>query len=78
MEKTLPGKSANDIKDHYNILVEDINAIESGNIPLPNYPEMQNQNSKAYVEWQEGASWTVQEHMSVSSTTLEDDINKMN
>ncbi|KAH0712299.1 hypothetical protein KY285_007863 [Solanum tuberosum] len=51
MKKALPGKSADDIKDHYNILIEVINAIESGYIPLPNYPEMQKQNSKAHVEW---------------------------
>ncbi|KAH0712301.1 hypothetical protein KY289_008260 [Solanum tuberosum] len=42
MAKELLKKSANDIKDHYNILIEDINAIESGYVPLPNYPEMQN------------------------------------
>ncbi|KAK6775572.1 hypothetical protein RDI58_026573 [Solanum bulbocastanum] len=47
MAKTLPGKSTDDIKDHY-------------------------------VEWRKGASWTEQEHRSVSSTVLEDDINNLN
>uniref|UniRef100_M1AJ62 Uncharacterized protein n=1 Tax=Solanum tuberosum TaxID=4113 RepID=M1AJ62_SOLTU len=51
MAKALLGKLTDDIKDHYNILIEDTNAIESGYVPLPNYSEMQNQNSKAYVEW---------------------------
>ncbi|WMV54754.1 hypothetical protein MTR67_048139 [Solanum verrucosum] len=51
MTKALPRKLVDDIKDHYNILIEDINAIESGYVSLPNYPKMQNQNSKAYVEW---------------------------
>ncbi|KAH0776051.1 hypothetical protein KY290_007462 [Solanum tuberosum] len=44
MAKALPGKSTNDIKDHYNVLIEDINIIESGYVTLSNYPEMQNQN----------------------------------
>ncbi|KAG5576618.1 hypothetical protein H5410_056752 [Solanum commersonii] len=56
MKKALPGKSADDSKDHYNILIEVINTIESSYIPLPNYPKMQKQNSKAHVEWREGAS----------------------
>ncbi|KAG5575348.1 hypothetical protein H5410_055482 [Solanum commersonii] len=42
MAKALLGKLMDDIKDHYNILIEDTNAIESGYVPLPNYPEMQN------------------------------------
>ncbi|WMV54747.1 hypothetical protein MTR67_048132 [Solanum verrucosum] len=54
MTKAIPRKSDDDIKDHYNILIEDINAIESGYVPLPNYPEIQNQNSKVHVEWREG------------------------
>ncbi|CAA2994389.1 RADIALIS-like 3 [Olea europaea subsp. europaea] len=31
------GKTAEDVKLHYEKLVEDINHIESGQIPLPNY-----------------------------------------
>ncbi|KAG5576577.1 hypothetical protein H5410_056711 [Solanum commersonii] len=50
MTNALPWKSADDIKDHYNILIEDINVIESGYLPLTNYPKMQSQNSKAYVD----------------------------
>ncbi|KAG5576575.1 hypothetical protein H5410_056709 [Solanum commersonii] len=78
MAKALFEKLADDINDHYNILIEDINAIKYGYVLLLNYPEMQNKNSKAHVEWREGASLTEQEHMSVSGTVLEDDINNLN
>ncbi|WMV44757.1 hypothetical protein MTR67_038142 [Solanum verrucosum] len=67
MEEALPQKSLQDIKDHYNILLEDINDIDSGCVPLHNYPEMQsnaNQNSKADVERRRGTTWTEQEHRS--------------
>lgn len=39
------------------------------------YSEMQNHDSKADVEWRKKASWTEQEHRSVSSTVLEDNMN---
>ncbi|CAA3015685.1 RADIALIS-like 3 [Olea europaea subsp. europaea] len=32
------GKTAEEVKRHYEKLVEDVNHIESGQIPLPNYP----------------------------------------
>ncbi|CAK9143445.1 unnamed protein product [Ilex paraguariensis] len=31
------GKTREEIKDHYELLVEDVNAIESGCVPLPSY-----------------------------------------
>ncbi|KAM3217500.1 hypothetical protein P3L10_026943 [Capsicum annuum] len=52
MEKTLPGKSRDDMINHYNILIEDVEPIDSGRVPLPNYPEVQsysNQNSRGRV-----------------------------
>ncbi|KAH0638252.1 hypothetical protein KY289_038167 [Solanum tuberosum] len=67
MEEALPGKSVDQIKDHYNILLEDIDAIDSGRAPLPNYPELQsnaNQNKKADVKWRRGTPWTEEEHRS--------------
>ncbi|KAG5584385.1 hypothetical protein H5410_044819 [Solanum commersonii] len=67
MEESLPGKTVDEIKDHYNILLEDINAIDSGGTPLPNYPEMQsnaNQNTKADIDWRRGTPWTEEEHRS--------------
>ncbi|PHU06586.1 Transcription factor MYB1R1 [Capsicum chinense] len=67
MEEELPGKSGDDIINYYNILLEDVEAIDSGRVPIPNYPELQsisNQNSEADVERQRGASWTELEHRS--------------
>ncbi|XP_049406341.1 transcription factor SRM1-like [Solanum stenotomum] len=67
MEEALPGKSVDQIKDHYSILLEDIDAIDSGRAPLPNYPELQsnaNQNTKADVKWRRGTPWTEEEHRS--------------
>ncbi|WOK97800.1 protein RADIALIS-like 3 [Canna indica] len=31
------GKTADDVKKHYQLLVEDIKLIESGQVPCPNY-----------------------------------------
>ncbi|XP_039134644.1 transcription factor SRM1 [Dioscorea cayenensis subsp. rotundata] len=33
----VPGKSIEEIKCHYDLLVEDINGIESGRVPVPSY-----------------------------------------
>ncbi|CAL0314886.1 unnamed protein product [Lupinus luteus] len=33
----VPGKTVEEIKQHYEVLVEDINQIESGCVPLPSY-----------------------------------------
>ncbi|XP_050237031.1 transcription factor MYBS1 [Mercurialis annua] len=33
----VPSKSIEELKLHYELLVEDVNAIEAGNVPLPNY-----------------------------------------
>ncbi|XP_027153845.1 transcription factor SRM1 [Coffea eugenioides] len=33
----VPGKSSEEIKHHYEILVDDVNRIESGCVPLPSY-----------------------------------------
>ncbi|XP_022876262.1 transcription factor RADIALIS-like isoform X1 [Olea europaea var. sylvestris] len=35
--KAIGGKTAEEVKRHYEILVEDIKCIESGHIPFPNY-----------------------------------------
>ncbi|CAA2937913.1 transcription factor RADIALIS-like [Olea europaea var. sylvestris] len=35
--RAVDGKSAEEVKRHYEILVEDLKHIESGNIPFPNY-----------------------------------------
>lgn len=33
----VPSKSLEELKQHYQLLVEDVSAIEAGNVPLPNY-----------------------------------------
>ncbi|KAI4381717.1 hypothetical protein MLD38_007766 [Melastoma candidum] len=35
--KAVGGKSAEEVKRHYDVLVEDLNHIESGKVPLPDY-----------------------------------------
>ncbi|MCE0480737.1 hypothetical protein HAX54_037839 [Datura stramonium] len=71
MAEALPGKSHDDIIYHYYILLEDLNSIESGHVPLPNYLEMQRDSnqkskiSKADVEWRRGIPWTEEEHRSL-------------
>lgn len=35
--KAVGGKSAEQVKKHYEILVEDLKHIESGHVPIPNY-----------------------------------------
>ncbi|KAK6916584.1 SANT/Myb domain [Dillenia turbinata] len=35
--KAVGGKSAEEVKIHYDILIEDLRQIESGHVPLPNY-----------------------------------------
>lgn len=37
--KAVDGKSEEEVKTHYAILLEDINNIECGHIPIPNYDE---------------------------------------
>ncbi|XP_010263639.1 PREDICTED: protein RADIALIS-like 3 [Nelumbo nucifera] len=35
--KAVGGKSAEEVKRHYEILIEDLKHIESGKVPFPNY-----------------------------------------
>ncbi|KAL5713431.1 Protein RADIALIS-like 6 [Ranunculus cassubicifolius] len=35
--KAVGGKSADEVKKHYEILIEDLKHIESGHVPFPNY-----------------------------------------
>lgn len=39
----VPWKSNEDIRNHYHALVEDINMIESGNFPIPDYSSFEKQ-----------------------------------
>ncbi|KAK4724353.1 hypothetical protein R3W88_027132 [Solanum pinnatisectum] len=54
-------------EDHYNILLEDIDVIDSGGAPLPNYLETQsnaNKNMKVDVGWRRGTPLIEEEHRS--------------
>ncbi|XP_055800774.1 transcription factor SRM1-like [Solanum dulcamara] len=66
MAEILSGKSRDDIMDRYNILIEDLPSIESGLVPLPNYPKMQSnsnqKSSKVYIQWRTGTPWTKEEY----------------
>ncbi|XP_021731579.1 protein RADIALIS-like 4 [Chenopodium quinoa] len=35
--RLVEGKSAEEVKRHYEILLEDLNRIEAGRVPIPNY-----------------------------------------
>ncbi|KAF8022822.1 hypothetical protein BT93_F0364 [Corymbia citriodora subsp. variegata] len=39
-------KSVEDVKRHYEMLVDDVNQIEAGQIPLPNYRKLAGPSSK--------------------------------
>ncbi|XP_060170037.1 transcription factor MYBS1-like [Lycium barbarum] len=64
----VPQKSLQEITQHYNDLVEDVNDIESGKVPLPQYGKMQSSSSRrsrssgAVVERRKGIPWTAEEH----------------
>ena len=47
LARAVGGKTVEEVKKHYAILVEDINLIESGIVPLPNYGSGGN-SSKGY------------------------------
>ncbi|BBG94913.1 RAD-like 6 [Prunus dulcis] len=37
LARAVGGKSVEEVKRHYEMLVEDVNKIEAGEVPLPNY-----------------------------------------
>ncbi|CBI15416.3 unnamed protein product, partial [Vitis vinifera] len=55
----VPGKSVDELKQHYQFLVEDVNAIEAGHIPLPNYAA---DEASSEQERRKGIPWTEEEH----------------
>lgn len=42
--KAVGGKSAEEVKRHYEILIKDVREIESGRVPIPNYRTSGNSN----------------------------------
>ncbi|GMN35528.1 hypothetical protein TIFTF001_005350 [Ficus carica] len=47
LARAVGGKTVEEVKRHYEMLVEDVNKIESGEVPLPNYRKI-GANNKAY------------------------------
>lgn len=43
------GKSAAEVRRHYEVLVKDIMQIENGQVPLPNYKVAAESNSRGYA-----------------------------
>ncbi|XP_074566538.1 transcription factor SRM1-like [Curcuma longa] len=64
----LPGKSVEEVKEHYELLVEDVDGIEAGRVPLPRYPSSSDPGhhggraSPAERERRKGIAWTEDEH----------------
>lgn len=67
----IPGKTIEQIKEHYKALVEDVDMIKSGHVPLPNYIDIDNNKPKS--AWRRGGKsaqkqktrsirWTKEEH----------------
>ncbi|KAJ6687243.1 MYB FAMILY TRANSCRIPTION FACTOR-RELATED [Salix purpurea] len=44
----LLGKTVEEVKVHYQMLVEDVQQIEAGEIPLPNYTRRAGASNKSY------------------------------
>ncbi|XP_021901516.1 protein RADIALIS-like 3 [Carica papaya] len=40
LARAVGGKTVDEVKKHYELLVEDVKQIESGQVPLPNYKKM--------------------------------------
>ncbi|XP_010254825.1 PREDICTED: protein RADIALIS-like 3 isoform X2 [Nelumbo nucifera] len=45
--KAVGGKTVEEVKRHYEILIEDLNHIESGKVPFPNYKMTGGNNNKS-------------------------------
>ncbi|CAJ2643699.1 unnamed protein product [Trifolium pratense] len=61
------GKSLEEVKRHYVDLIDDVNHIESGYVPLPNYNEIRavkkrTKTSRTVQERRKGIPWTEAEH----------------
>ncbi|GAB2215342.1 hypothetical protein Drorol1_Dr00019725 [Drosera rotundifolia] len=59
------GKTVEEVKRHYELLVEDLESIESGCVPIPSYAEGcggAGKGSKSEQERRKGIAWTEDEH----------------
>ncbi|PON40867.1 Octamer-binding transcription factor [Parasponia andersonii] len=50
MARAVGGKTVEEVKKHYENLVEDVNKIETGQIPLPNYRKINNKAYNPYMD----------------------------
>ncbi|RDY12979.1 Protein RADIALIS-like 6, partial [Mucuna pruriens] len=55
------GKSVDEVKRHYEILLEDLRHIESGRVPLPKYKSTGNS-----INVEEEESWTIFCHIAIA------------
>nr|GMD03364.1 protein RADIALIS-like 3 [Ipomoea batatas]GME06126.1 protein RADIALIS-like 3 [Ipomoea batatas]GME19067.1 protein RADIALIS-like 3 [Ipomoea batatas]GME19068.1 protein RADIALIS-like 3 [Ipomoea batatas] len=53
LARAVGGKTEEEVKRHYEMLVEDINHIESGKVPLPNYDAVKGSSSSYALMQQE-------------------------
>ncbi|XP_062098114.1 protein RADIALIS-like 3 [Humulus lupulus] len=51
MAKAVGGKTVEEVKKHYEMLVEDLTKIETGQVPLPNYKKIN--NKPPYIPYME-------------------------
>lgn len=66
----VPEKTADEVRRHYGILVEDVDAIEAGRVPIPQYapdgglgpPGPARGLSKSEHERRKGTPWSEDEH----------------
>jgi hypothetical protein len=63
------GKSAEEVRRHYGLLVEDVDGIEAGRVPLPTYARDADEGGgdkgsakSAEQERRKGIAWTEDEH----------------
>ncbi|KAH7567261.1 hypothetical protein ACOSP7_010937 [Xanthoceras sorbifolium] len=48
LARAVGDKTAEEVKRHYEMLVDDVNEIEAGRIPLPNYKKISAGSRKSY------------------------------
>ena len=74
-----PGKTMDQIKEHYRTLVEDVEKIELGLVPLPDYKDIDSEINKSvigveskpgYQHRRKGVPWSKEEHEFVFSTLI--------
>ncbi|KAL6959790.1 hypothetical protein U1Q18_039944 [Sarracenia purpurea var. burkii] len=71
----IPGKTLDQIKEHYEALIVDVEKIELGVIPLPDYVDDSNKKSSSRGtssarQRKKGVAWTKEEHEFVFSTFI--------